>query len=250
MSYILDALKRNASDAQVGQAPALHTQPVVSPKGRASWIWPIAAMASLALAVLFAGTLQPWNRVAPTPKQISPAVASLVQVRGEVDYHQYPKRSPVAVTEVAPKPQVHELPLPQEPVSAGVVESRDEILEANQRLEAESDKVQGSQLEALFAQAVAESSQEHQELPGHFDASRAQPLTQLPQAFQDQVPSLNFSAHSYVSDSRKRLVKVNGKELREGDWITEQLQLRAILPSKVVLQMEGQPFSLPALADW
>lgn len=256
MSYILDALKRNESDAQVGHAPGLHTQPVMAQKRfSTSWAWPALTACGFSAAVVLALLLQPWNKQPLKPEVIAiKAPEPKLKLFGDVDYEQYPKRERVALVAMKqPKPEVHQQPLPQEPISAGAVEGRDEVLEANRQLQdaqQEPKRVQGSQLEALFAQAVAETNRQDQARSNGTDFSQVAPLTQKPQAFQALVPSMNFNAHSYSSDASKRMIKVNGKELREGDWVDNSVQVRAILPAKVVLEMQGEQFTLPSLTDW
>lgn len=253
MSYILDALKRNASDAQVGHAPDLHTQPVITAKVlNSSALWPALWGLSLVVVASLAALMQPWNRQPLEPEVIEAKVPEpLVVVQGEVNYASYGQRARVEVAAVRqPKPEVHDLPLPQDPVSAGAIDGKDELLEANRNLMQQDERLEGSQLEALFAQAVADSNQQNPLQPSMMDSSQAPPLTQKSQAFQELVPNMNFNTHSYSSDASKRMIKVNGVTLMEGGWIDGKVQVRAILPAEVVLEMQGELFSLPALSEW
>lgn len=75
-------------------------------------------------------------------------------------------------------------------------------------------------------------------------------VDQLPARVMTRLPSVSFSAHMYATDPRERWVKVNGIELGEGEWITENLFLEKIEPQKVILLFQGHQFSMRALSDW
>ncbi len=250
MSFILDALKRTASEPQAGQAPDL-LQPQLSlvsttPKrGIMPWVALILIVAAGALLVV----LQPWQSQDVGVQPVAP-VAVDVQVLGDVDYSQYSPRARVKPVVVAPaaNPSVT---LPQAPISQVTLEGEDPIEQANQAAKTEeepNDKLTGDQLKALFEQAVAETKPAPAENLNRY--AQVPPLAVKDPAFQQLVPPLNFNAHSFASDPAKRLIKVNGQELREGEWINDDLQVLAIMPDKVILQLQGEMFSLPALADW
>ncbi|MBE1299020.1 MAG: DUF3391 domain-containing protein [Alteromonadaceae bacterium] len=75
-------------------------------------------------------------------------------------------------------------------------------------------------------------------------------VDQLPARVMTRLPSVSFSAHMYATDPEQRWVKVNGVELGEGEWITENLFLEKIEPQKVILLFQGHQFSMRALSDW
>jgi general secretion pathway protein B len=74
------------------------------------------------------------------------------------------------------------------------------------------------------------------------DQLRALTLTRL--------PSMTFSAHMYSSNRDTRWVRVNGRQLYEGEWIEDGLQLVNIEPQRVVLSFQGELFTMAALTDW
>ena len=61
---------------------------------------------------------------------------------------------------------------------------------------------------------------------------------------------LRFEAHIYASEPKQRWVKVNGKDLQEGQWVTADIQLKEITPQYVLLQTGRQMFSMEALTEW
>ena len=77
-----------------------------------------------------------------------------------------------------------------------------------------------------------------------------QRVDQLPVRMLTRLPTMKFSAHMYASNPSDRWVKVNGKQLGEGDWIADKVQIVAIEGQRVVLEFEDERFTMAALTDW
>ena len=80
--------------------------------------------------------------------------------------------------------------------------------------------------------------------------SKVIPIGLLPASIQNQLPKMNFEQHIYSSTPTKRWVKVNGKELHEGDSIAPGVKLARIESRDVVLKFDGYEISMPALSEW
>lgn len=68
--------------------------------------------------------------------------------------------------------------------------------------------------------------------------------------YQGKLPDLNFQTHNYVSDENKRWVKVNGKEFKKGEQISQSVKLVDIKPLYTVISFEGELIEVPALFHW
>ncbi|QHJ13390.1 General secretion pathway protein B [Paraglaciecola mesophila] len=75
-------------------------------------------------------------------------------------------------------------------------------------------------------------------------------IDQLPAWVLTQLPPMVFSTHMYASSAQDRWVKVNGKSLHEGDVIDEKVRIVHIEPQHVILNYQGQTFSMSALSEW
>ena len=75
-------------------------------------------------------------------------------------------------------------------------------------------------------------------------------VDQLPVRLLTRLPTMNFSAHMYASRPADRWVRVNGRQLGEGDWIADKVQVINIEAQKVVLSFEDELFTMAALTDW
>jgi hypothetical protein len=81
-------------------------------------------------------------------------------------------------------------------------------------------------------------------------AAPARDISTLDDTLQRQIAPLRFEAHVYATDPKQRWVKVNGKDLQEGQWITADIQLKEITPNYVLMQNGRQLFSMEALSEW
>ncbi|NOH64175.1 general secretion pathway protein GspB [Vibrio sp. RE88] len=83
-----------------------------------------------------------------------------------------------------------------------------------------------------------------------YDDSEASDLAIHSRQWQGKLPPLNFQTHVYSSNPDKRWVKVNGTEYREGDWISNDIQLQHIEPQRSAISFKGSVIEVPALYDW
>jgi len=81
-------------------------------------------------------------------------------------------------------------------------------------------------------------------------AAPARDISTLDDSLQRQIAPLRFEAHVYASEPKQRWVKVNGKDLQEGQWVTADIQLKEITPQYVLMQNGRQLFSMEALSEW
>ncbi|WP_334019268.1 general secretion pathway protein GspB [Alteromonas sp. S015] len=75
-------------------------------------------------------------------------------------------------------------------------------------------------------------------------------VDQLPVRLLTRLPTMNFSAHMYASRPSDRWVRVNGRQIGEGDWIADKVQIVNIEAQRVVLSFEDELFTMAALTDW
>lgn len=108
-----------------------------------------------------------------------------------------------------------------------------------------------SKLKDAFAQAIKDSEQEqdYEVTQASRSSSRVKPVELLPDGLQAMLPSIKYQAHIYSSSADKRWIKLNGRELHEGESIGA-LTVREITPEQSVLDFDGYEFSIKALQDW
>lgn len=106
------------------------------------------------------------------------------------------------------------------------------------------------ELKSKFALALEEtgSAPRRQSVTDH--AAPARDIHSLDELLKRQIPPLRFEAHVYATEPKQRWVKVNGKDLQEGQWVTADIQIKEITPQYVLLQTGRQLFSVEALSEW
>ena len=66
-----------------------------------------------------------------------------------------------------------------------------------------------------------------------------------------EVPGLTFSFHVYSDTPVRRTIIINGRRVREGEWVEKQLLLEEITPKGVILIWNGlHRFSIDVVDGW
>lgn len=161
--------------------------------------------------------------------------------------------APITLGEVT-TPEPAQQPAVAEPeVSDALTEA---LQEGELVTQAEPDTDQGQvspELLARFNQALEEIETQPQADEPEATVSVRDDIPrvdQLPARTLTLLPSLEFSAHMYASLRSNRWVRVNGMQVYEGEWITDDVQLVNIEPQRVVLSFRGDLFTMAALTDW
>jgi len=64
------------------------------------------------------------------------------------------------------------------------------------------------------------------------------------------LPSLDVTAHIYADAPDLRMVKINGMNRHQGDFLAENHQLVEITHRGIILEYYGQRYNLNVLEDW
>lgn len=123
-----------------------------------------------------------------------------------------------------------------------------ELLTMNEEL---SNEQVSAALLAKFNRALSATS-EDDNIPTHTVAEsyNAVPIKDLPANLRAQVPDISYSSHVYSSKTQNRSVRLNNRDLREGSWLTDDIEVLEILQNEVIMRVGAQSFSLQALSDW
>ncbi|MDK9737583.1 general secretion pathway protein GspB [Vibrio sp. D404a] len=121
----------------------------------------------------------------------------------------------------------------------------------------ESDLLQGLDLTelspelALKIESILDNNDSSPEVD--IDQYRPQPTIQLEshtRSLSGRLPSLNLQTHMYSSSAERRWVKINDKEVAQGEWVTPEVQLIEVKPQSIVVEFEEQAIEIPALYEW
>ncbi|OAN19035.1 hypothetical protein A3K86_01275 [Photobacterium jeanii] len=155
---------------------------------------------------------------------------------------------PATPKSVAPKPRV----VSSQPQNSGWDLDKLDLSELSPELAVQLR----SAIEATEDESTAEMT-ESEPTPSQVAQALAQrPVPQviaigdLPAAVQSRLPTLNLQTHIYSSSPKSRWIKVNGREVFEGDKIAQGITLRRIEPRQIVFDFEEYLVAMPALSQW
>jgi len=244
MSFILEALKKSeqqrqqnaASPKQIG-ARRLSLHPRNS-RHRPYWL-----LVTVLLLLMLGGW---WHFSAPRPNQGDLPLVDRVEnpppAKNRLDS---PK--PAVIAEPGNSPKVVEssagvvgqaVVQPVEPVlqPTAVVEKapvpRSFIRKATSAKKAPSASM--AQSDTIIAEGLT-SQKESSTLPLYTDLSTG---------LREKMPRLDMSMHFYTPASERRLVRINNRLLREGDWVSGEVEIVEITPTGVILDFLGKDFKL------
>jgi general secretion pathway protein B len=252
MSYILDSLKKSEQERLQGEVPDLRTLHVPStPRSRKKTIWAPLLLAALLLnACLLVWWLRPWQSAEPVPVAATePQVAAPAPaLPGQ------PEERPVAT-----------------PAPAAVVPGFDVQSQAQpERRQALAETSPASAAPSTAAAAPVAKAETPPTVPVEETASPLPPkagireetaarpllppaesvemtdalpaLADLPQATRQQLPELAISLHYYTAYPPARMVRINGRNLREGQRIEGEIFLEEVTAEGAILSYNEEKF--------
>lgn len=212
MSYILDALRKSDQQRQRGVTPTLLAPQAaaVVPRRRVSSSHVLLA-AVLVGAGIVIGALRPWQTEQPPPATEAAAMNPLESSPRSSPAPAPPQTAPKLEQDLPtgnPAPVTRTAPAP----AAGAMQPPVSAL-AKQRTGAKRP-----------------------------DEEKVLTIAELPVSIQREIPAMSISVHAYAHASKDRLVSINDRVLREGDYLAPGLRLEQITPEGMILRYKGYRF--------
>ena len=253
MSYILDALKKSEEKRMQGTVPdVLTAQEVVYHEPKRRRLWPYLIISVLLLNALAAVWLVPWKSKKSNAVVESSALTKLA-LRGHDSLSGgivKPGSPAAAVAESGAntlKPASEMKPLhsgavtqPHQfsPVKDGGQKKVAEVPKpATDAKESHDASVPSSQAPAMAEPAEPKHPVDALPIP-----NKVYSLSELPLSLQQKLPSFGISVFLYSDDPASRMVKINNKMLREGDYLSEGLKLEEINQNSLILSYQSFRF--------
>jgi general secretion pathway protein B len=237
MSFILEALKKAEAERRQGLATAPDpAAPAEQPgPGRRRGLFLLLALALLVNAALLAWWLKPWaGAPAPTPAQAvtAPAVPIATTPTPEFPAPSVTATDPGAATADPPtEPDVKEVPVPAQ--EAAAVPEKVPVQPATATKETIPTPKPAVD---TGRPATAANDGETPAVVAYRDLSPAD---------RARVPEIDLQLHYYTSARERRLVRINGVNLHEGEG-AGGLQVDEILPDGMIFEAGAVKFFYPA----
>jgi general secretion pathway protein B len=243
MSYILDALRKSDQQRQRGTAPALFGPiTAATPKQPALLTYGLLAFVLLGSGIAI-GWLRPWQSEPAMPAPMAVAVKP-----PEPDQRQPLAARPDIAPTPEPEPHARILAQTAQPTHVPVPEPAPAPTLARRRGTAGAAvKTPSAPAEVVAEVPNKAAAQQVPEPPGTAiaDAGPAQDvisLTELPLSLQQELPPMTISVHAYSARPGDRLVGINNRMLREGDYVVPGLKLEQITPDGMIFGYKGYSF--------
>ncbi|MBA4501543.1 general secretion pathway protein GspB [Marinobacterium marinum] len=224
MSYIHEALKASAEQRRTAQSPV---EPVVPPVTAAADKTGLVRWLGRVVLVMLLSLLLYWFWFPPAPEVQAPAATEPVDASVQPPAGESASVPDLSGVKIAIR---KEAPEPVRPVPAPPPEVAEPAAVAAEPKSADMSR------ESEPGAAVPVDPFAH--LPY---------LRQLPAAQQRELRDIRFTVHIYSDVPGSRMVKYQGRVLREGDFVRPGLRVEAIIPRSVVLQFKDLRFKVPAL---
>ncbi len=247
MSYILEALKKSEQERRRGEVPEINRFEANSgEEGNKTWLWPAVAVALIAVNLVILVVWAPWKTSESGSEQArqsgdraTPAMSATARQAADT----------VTVAPAIPptiKPREPSKTPVKEPAKTASVTAEP----GNQRLA--SDPQPEPEIIRPRSQTVPAPEPEPEVIrpSGGPRTSYLPQLQELPMDVQQRVPDMSFSSHMYSSEPRFRSIIINGRRLKEGQYLNDTIQVREITDKGVVLSMDGTLFEVDVLGQW
>jgi len=233
MSYILDAIRKSDQQRRRGEVPTLPTAPAAAAKRPAVMLYGLLGLV-LVVVGMGIGWLSPWRPAPPLVAAVSGNQPESTPPR--LESAQLPRMSAQAKAEMSSQEQpgaeapalVAPAPRPQEPSST----------------RAEIDGAPSVAVSANRQKAAAVSPDRHADQDQVDGASEQKTgaRSDLPLAIQQELPPMVVAMHVYSTEPRDRLVSVDNRLLREGDYLATDLKLEQIIADGMIFTYRGYRF--------
>jgi general secretion pathway protein B len=241
MSYILDALRKSDQQRQRGAAPTLLAgqATAIAPKQPAFLAYGLLA-AVLVGAGIVIGWLRPWQ-----PEQAAPGRAESVAAKPlESTPLESTRRQPApAPSEMAPQPKPE--PKLQNATRPAQAAPAPALVPTKPQLPARAKPETDGPPREADAAAPRGTAAPARPVDTAADAARVQTvisMAELPLSVRQELPAMTISVHAYSGNPGARLVGIDNRILREGEYVVPGLKLEQITPDGMIFGYKGYSF--------
>jgi len=253
MSYILEALRKAEQERSLGRIPDLETvyAQLPSPRRRRIWLWLLLALVLIGNTItlvmlvpqqeshqtgLLSAPATTIPRPVPSAAQVPPDVSS---PSPQTVATQTQKLAPSAENQFSmtrPSASLHQPESLSEDSSSGDVTASSSVAVASPP-QLQKPKPPPSSAKANDTKDTTLSSP--------IALSEPTVLSELPEALQRTIPTLNLDIHVYHAMPGRSFVVINSRRYQAGDTLHEGPFLERITADGVVLAQQGNRFLLP-----
>lgn len=263
MSYILDALKKSEQEREQGKVPdikTVHHHPTPNQQPRQTpWLYIILGSLLVVVGAVSAWVFYPHFPSVPVAgvtdqPESSPSVAAQQGLQqAQADAVTAPKKQMAAQAPVKPAPTPHQ----SKPVASPKKKpSKPNVIFLKKEIP--PDQMYSTQPYHPSGNAASNHKQASSAGSDNKQTTSVPPaknpdivdVADLPSDVRRRLPDISFTGHVYSSVPSRRSVIINGKQMREGEFLNGDLKLERITSKGAVFSMGDIWFRLTAMQDW
>lgn len=220
MSYILDALKKAEKERQLGKIPDIMTQQdtvIQTYKRGMTWHY-------FLIVLLIASSVLLWLVIGKTERETRESTLNMVSV---------PMMSEVINNkEFSQRSENKDTPISKDKIVHDSVEYKKRDM---------AKQIQGSSKIETDEKSPPPNLTQIED-KGRVSEHRIFNIRELPVDIQQSLPKLSMSVHIYNPEPASRLVKINGRTMKEGEELSSGLKLTEIIEDGAILSYHGYRF--------
>jgi general secretion pathway protein B len=254
MSYILDALKKSEKKRMQATVPdVLTAQEIVYHEPKARRLWPYLIVAALIINALAVVWFAPWKSKKSSAVVESGVVTKLASK--EPDTTAVSAEKTTSASAAAPAQSDADAVKPPEDTKSvhGADATRPHVPTVKGEGEKKKSGIHNSETDAKATrdtkteappETTATAAPAEPKHPADVTPvpNKVYSLSELPLSVQQKLPSFGISVFLYSDNPASRMVKINNKMLREGDYLSEGLKLDEIRQDSLILSYQSFRF--------
>ncbi len=242
MSFILEAIKKSEERRQK-EDPIGSRKRILNLGESSQRRWPFWLLLALLPAALLAGW---WLGRSPQPS-LQAATKQTTPIRQTTET-QMAIRSAVQTKENQAVPDIFSRQTGLTEATAGKDKTTPAKVEKTQKKTVSQGSLSAPPMQAPVPRQPLERATISQQpaVPAAQKPKGLEPPTyeELPWTIQERLPRLNISLHFFSTTPTRRIVRINGRLLHEGESISEDLSIHEITDTATILRYQGQLFRI------
>jgi len=249
VSYILEALKKSEHERERGGVPGLktnHHSHSVDDRKKSWWKYVLIFVISVNL-VLVAALFYKEKYAVVTGDNLADKTKIALPDAGmrttEVQTKKIKEKSVRPVSSRVVK-QIARIPEP-ESTQDQPVQKKIQTIKTGRQKKSDFPVADGTPVKSITRAPEDRSAGEPSS-----DLRKVVRISQLPDSVQRNLPDLKYSGHLYSSNPLRRKLIINGRSMREGEWVNNNLQLDEITMDGAIFSYKEYYYQVELLRNW
>ncbi|MCK4950848.1 MAG: general secretion pathway protein GspB [Gammaproteobacteria bacterium] len=254
MSYILEALKKSEHERERGGVPGLktsHHSHSVDDRKKSWWKYVLIFVISVNLVLVAALFYKEKYAVVTGDNLADKTKIALPDAEMRTTEVQTEKIKEKPVRPVASRvvKQIATIPGPERPEPESTQDQP--VQKKIQTIKTDRQKKSGFPVaDGTPVKSITRAPEDRSAGEPSADLRNVMRISQLPDSVQRNLPDLKYSGHLYSSNPSRRKLIINGRSMKEGEWVNNNLQLDEITMDGAIFSYKEYYYQVELLRNW